>query len=61
MRGTTVDTIFTLPRRRQVQSSKYKTVTTRAGKLRYVDTGGVKPVILMTPDAPCNLFWRGRN
>lgn len=26
---------------------------TRAGKLRFLDTGGAKPVILMTPDGPC--------
>lgn len=53
MHGTIMDTLLTLPRRRHARKGKYKTVTTRAGDLHYLDTGGDKPVILMTPDAPC--------
>ncbi len=53
MHGTVVDTMLTLPQRRHARNCKYKTVTTSAGVLPYVDTGGDKPVILMTPDAPC--------
>lgn len=53
MHGTVVDTLLTLPQRRYARNCKYKTVSTRAGVLPYVDTGDDKPVILMTPDAPC--------
>ncbi len=53
MHGTIVDAILTLHQRRHKKNAKYKTVPTRAGDLRYLDTGGSKPVILMAPDAPC--------
>lgn len=53
MHGTIMDSILMLPRRRHAGNGKYKTITTRAGDLSYLDTGSDNPVILMTPDAPC--------
>ena len=53
MHGTIIDALLTLPRRRHARNGTYKTVSTRAGDLAYLDTGGEKPTILMTPDAPC--------
>jgi len=53
MHGTIIDTLLTLPRRRYARNGKYNTESTRAGDLAYIDTGGEKPTLLMTPDAPC--------
>ncbi len=53
MHGTFIDILLTLPRRSHTKTGPYKMVSTSAGDLSYLDTGGMKPVILMTPDAPC--------
>ena len=53
MHGTLMDTLLTLPKRSKARRSAEKFVDTAAGRLRYVDTGGDKPVLLTTPDAPC--------
>lgn len=55
MHGTIVDTLLTLSQRRHARASQHEIVSTQAGDLQYVDTGGNNPVILMTPDAPCVL------
>lgn len=51
--GTVMDTLLTLPKRGKRRNSSDKFIDTTAGQLRYVDTGGDKPVLLTTPDAPC--------
>jgi pimeloyl-ACP methyl ester carboxylesterase len=53
MHGTAMDTLLTLPKRVKARSSGGTFVDTSAGRLHYVDTGGDKPVLLTTPDAPC--------
>lgn len=51
--GTSMDALLTLYRKGRANRSSEQFVKTTGGELRYVDTGGAKPVILMTPDAPC--------
>lgn len=58
MSGAIVDTLVTLPRRRRARDRGVFTpeisyVGTNAGHLRYIDTGGNKPVVVTTPDGPC--------
>lgn len=58
MTGTIIDTLFTSPnrtgkRKRGQAGNASRYLKTRAGLIRYVDTGGDKPVLLTTPDAPC--------
>lgn len=53
MTGTAIDSILTRATLRAKAKSKYPVVTTSAGPVPFFDTGGDKPVILMTPDAPC--------
>lgn len=58
MDGSWVDTCMALPfrssRRKQgSQGGEFQYITTSAGLLRYVDTGGDKPPLLTTPDGPC--------
>lgn len=58
MNGSIVDTLITLPRRRRARArgaseSGFGFIETNAGQLRFVDTGGNKPVVLTTPDGPC--------
>ncbi len=53
MRGTAIDSILTRVTLRSKADSPYPVLTTSAGQVPFLDTGGDKPVILMTPDAPC--------
>lgn len=55
MNGTVVDAILEFQCRRTRPKGGYRTIDTSAGNLRYVDTGGDKTVVLMTPDAPCTI------
>lgn len=58
MSGAIVDTLITWPRRRRARTRGVfapgiSYVQTNAGQLRFVDTGGDKPVVVTTPDGPC--------
>ena len=58
MNGAIVDTLATLPRRRRARERgmfvpEISYGRTNAGEIRFIDTGGNKPVVVMTPDGPC--------
>lgn len=53
MAGTAIDSILTRATLRAKGKRKYPVINTSAGPVPFFDTGGDKPVILMTPDAPC--------
>jgi len=58
MNGAIVDSFITSfrhtqARKRGVRESSARYVQTKAGKLRVIDTGGSKPVLVLTPDGPC--------
>lgn len=58
--ATIIDAVLTLPQRRhakvrgtEASGLQFRYVNTRFGRLRYVDTGGSKNILLLTPDGPC--------
>lgn len=58
MSGMIIDSFITSFRRTRARQhgahkSSMRYVSTRAGKLRALDTGGNKPALVLTPDGPC--------